>query len=288
VIVVTGASGQLGRALLDNLLQRVPAEQVAVSVRDPHRLAGLQHRGVQVRQGDFSDPASLRNAFEGASAVLIVSTNSAGGGAVRQHRNAIAAAAAAGAKRILYTSHMGASPTSPFPPMLDHAATEDALREAGTAFTSLRNGFYATTVPMLLQHALQTGELRVPQDAAVAWTTHADLAEAAASILTDDRFDGVTPPLTGPEAIDMGRVAAISSQVTGRHIRHVIIPDDEYRHGLLSAGLPTPAADMLVGLFAASRRGDFGPADPTLTDVLGRPAATIEEFLRRSLPTTNH
>ena len=167
--------------------------------------------------------------------------------------------------------------------MRDHAATEAALREAGTAFTSVRNGFYASTVPMLLRHALDTGELRVPADGAVAWTTHIDLAEAAAQILVDGQFDNLTPPLTGPEAVDMGRVAELASDVVGRKIRHVVISDDEYRQGLLAAGLPESAADMLVGLFAASRSGDFGPADPALADLLGRPVISLEEHLRSSL-----
>jgi uncharacterized protein YbjT (DUF2867 family) len=284
MIIVTGASGQLGSAVLDALLDRLPVEQVGASVRDPQKLAGLQQRGVRVRRGDFAEPASLPDAFEGATAVLIVSANSTGAEAVRRHRTAIDAAAAAGVKRILYTSHMGADASSPFPPMPDHAAAEDALRGTGVAFTSLRNGFYASTVPLLLRHALATGELRVPADGAVAWTTHADLAEAAARILVDGGFDGFTPPLTGPEAVDMARVAEIASRVTGREIRHVVVPDEEYRQGLLTAGLPVPAADMLVGLFAASRRGDFGPADPALGELLGRPPVSIEDHLRTSLP----
>ncbi|MEV0151380.1 MULTISPECIES: SDR family oxidoreductase [unclassified Nonomuraea] len=288
MIIITGASGQLGSAVVDHLLRLVPAEQIGVSVRDPQKLASLAQRGVRVRRGDFADPASLRDACEGASQVLIVSANSTGAETVRQHLNAIDAAVAAGAKRILYTSHMGADPSSPFPPMPDHAATEEALRASGTAFTSLRNGFYASTVPRLLRHALHTGELRVPQDGPVAWTAHADLAEAASRILVDGRFDGRTPPLTGPDAIDMNRVAEIASHITGRAIRRVVISDDEYRHDLLSAGLPAPAAEMLVGLFAASRRGDFRPADPALATLIDRPATTIEDYLRGSLPATDN
>jgi uncharacterized protein YbjT (DUF2867 family) len=283
MIIVTGASGQLGGAVLEALLERVPADQVGASVRDPQKLADLRERGVRVRRGDFADPASLANAFEDATAVLIVSASSTGGETVRQHQAAIDAAAAAGVKRIFYTSHMGADAASPFPPMPDHAATEDALRASGVAFTSLRNGFYASTVPMLLRHALATGELRIPADGAVAWTTHADLAAATAQLLVDGGFDGPTPPLTGPEAVDMARIAEIASQLVGRPIRHVVVSDSEYREGLLSAGLPVAAADMLVGLFAASRLGAFGPADPTLGELLGRPTIPIEQYLRTSL-----
>src|SRR5919199_1960779 len=133
MIVVTGANGKLGRAVVERLLERVPAEEIAVSVREPAKLKDL---GVRVRQGDFTDPASLAHAFEDASKVLIVSAGVTGEAGVRQHRTAVEAAAKAGAERILYTSHMGANPSSPFPPMITHAATEDALRDSGVPFTS--------------------------------------------------------------------------------------------------------------------------------------------------------
>jgi NAD(P)H dehydrogenase (quinone) len=275
MIIVTGANGQLGRAVTERLLERIPAGQIGVSVRDPERARGLEEQGVRVRRGDFTDPASLAHAFEGASKVLIVSTDSTGEAAVRHHRAAIEAAAAAGAKRILYTSHIGSNPSSPFPPMSDHAATEAVLRDCGIPFTALRNGFYASSAMMLLGGALETGELVAPEDGPVAWTAHADLAEAAALALTEEGLDGVTPALTGPEAIDMAGIAAITTQLTGRPIRRVVVSDADYRAGLLAQGLPEPTADLLLGLFAASRQGQFAPADPTLARLLGRPTMTL-------------
>lgn len=287
MIIVTGASGQLGRAVVDNLLARVPAEQVGVAVRDPGKVGDLAERGVRVRRGDFGDPATLERAFEGATSVLIVSVNEIGDAAVEAHRAAITAAADAGAKRVLYTSHMGASPSSTFAAAVDHAATEEALRACGIAFTALRNGFYASTVPMLLTGALVTGELRVPEDGAVAWTTRADLAEATARILADGGFDGgfdgATPPLTGPEAVDLVEVAAIASELTGRRIRRVVVTDDEYRAEQIAAGMPERLANLMLGMFAASRHGDFGPAGPALADLLGRPAESIATHLRAAL-----
>jgi NAD(P)H dehydrogenase (quinone) len=284
VIIVTGANGQLGRAITERLLDHVPAAQVGVSVRDPQQARALEERGVRVRQGDFTDPASLRHAFEGAEQVLIVSADSTGAGLVRAHRLAIEAAVAAGAKRILYTSHMGVSPSSPFPPMVDHAATEAILRDSGVAYTTLRNGFYASTVPMLLGAALKTGELAAPEDGPVAWTTHADLAEVTARALAEDGLlDGVTSPLTAAEAIDMTGVAEIASHVTGHPVRRVVLSDADYRAALLAHGLPEAQADMLVGLFIASRHGDFAPADPALAALLGRPPITLADYLKEAL-----
>ncbi len=285
MIIVTGATGQLGRGVVENLLALVPAEQVGVAVRDPGKLGDLAQRGVRVRRGDFDDPATLEHAFEGATSVLIISVDDIGDAAVARHRAAITAATDAGAKRVLYTSHMGASASSEFPAAVDHAATEEALRASGVAFTALRNGFYASTVPMLLTGALVTGELRVPEDGPVAWTTRADLAEAAARIIVDGGFDGPTPPLTGPQAVDLTEVAAIASELTGKRIRRIVVSDDEYRAEQIAAGMPEQLANLMLGLFAPSRRGDFGPADPTLATLLGRPAQSIADYLRSALPS---
>jgi NAD(P)H dehydrogenase (quinone) len=200
------------------------------------------------------------------------------------HATAIDAAKAAGARRILYTSHMGSSPTSSFRPMVDHAATEAALRDSGVAFTSLRNGFYATTTLQLLGAALETGELAAPEDGPVSWTSHPDLAEAAAIALSEESLDGVTPALTASEAIDLAGVAAIASELAGRPVRRVVMPDDEYRAGLVARGLPEPAADMLVGLFVASRPGEFARADPALAGLIGRPPMTVRDIMQAAIP----
>ncbi|MFJ1990185.1 NmrA family NAD(P)-binding protein [Streptomyces asiaticus] len=285
MIIVTGANGQLGRMVAERLLEAVPAEQIGVSVRDVAAARDLGARGVRVRRGDFADPDTLPHAFEGASKVLIVSTSTTGEAAVRGHRTAVAAAAAAGAERILYTSHMGASPSSRFAPMPDHAATEEALRQSGVPFTSLRNGFYVSSAVELVRGALETGVLAVPEDGPVAWTAHADLADAAVLALTGEVLDGLSPALTGPEVIDMAGIAEILTRLTGRPIRRVVVSDDEYRARLVTHGVPEPSAEMLVGLFAASRDGDFAPVDPTLADVLGRPVVRVEDYLKSAVMT---
>ena len=280
MIVITGATGQLGSLIVASLLERVPAQDVAVSVRDPGRAADLAERGVRVRRGDFSEPGSLADAFEGATQVLIVSANEIGANAVDAHAAAIDAARAAGAERILYTSHQGAGAESPFAPMRDHAATEEYLAATGTPFTSLRNGFYATTVPFILGQALTTGEIIAPADGPVSWTTPADLAEAAAIILADPgRFDGPTPPLTAPDVVDLDDVAGIATKLTGRTIRRTVTADDEWAAGLTAHGAPEALATMMLGMFRAARNGEFSATSPTLGDLLGRPATSISSFL---------
>jgi len=175
---------------------------------------------------------------------------------------------------------MGTNTRSPFAPMPDHAATEAMLQESGLAFTALRNGFYTSSGLMLLGHALDTGDVAAPEDGPVSWTDHADLAEAAAFALTDDDgFDGPTPALTGSEAVDLAGLAAIASEVSGRPIRRIVVTDARYREHLVANGVPEPAVDMLVGLFAASRRGEFAAVDPTLARLIGRPPRSVRDVL---------
>lgn len=280
MIIVTGGTGELGSQIVDRLLERVPADRVGVSVRDPGRAADLAARGVRVRRGDFTDPDSLAEAFEGATQVLVVSTNRLGEAAVAQHVAAVDAARDAGARRILYTSHQAAAADSLCAPMPDHAATERYLSATHIPFTALRNGFYANTVRLLLGRALETGELVAPADGPVSWTARADLAEAAAVVLASEgRFDGPTPPLTAPDALDLHDVAGILTELSGRRIRRVVADDDEWRAMLIAQGVPEDGPTMLLGMFRAARRGEFAATGPELEELLGRPATPVRSLL---------
>lgn len=284
MIIVTGATGKLGRQVVERLLTRVPAGQVGVSVRDPRKAQAFADQGVRVRRGDFTDADSLAHAFEGASQVLIVSVDKMGEETVRDHRAAIDGAVAAGARRILYTSQMGAGASSHFQACRDHAATEEALRASGVPFTSLRNGFYAASALQLAGPGLAAGEIALPADGSVTWTAHADLAEATAVILADEgRFEGPTPPLTGAQALTFDDIASLATEVTGRTITRTTVPDSRYREDLLGHGAPAEVADQLLGIFAASRAGEFTAVDPTLATLLGREPLTLRTVLREHL-----
>ena len=140
MIVVTGATGKLGKLIVEELASRMAPEKIGVSVRDPEKAADLQQRGIRVRHGDFAQPSTLSHAFAGASQLLMVSSNARvyGGDPLVQHRAAIAAARDAGVKRIVYTSQIASSESSAFPPAWDHAATEAMLASSGLAWTALR------------------------------------------------------------------------------------------------------------------------------------------------------
>ena len=212
MIVVTGANGQLGRAIVAGLLGRVSPAAIAAVTRAPEKAAMLAEHGVEVRAGDFADADSLEAAFRGADQVLIVSADKLGDEALRLHRAAIHAARDAGARRILYTSHMGARADSPFLPAAQHAGTEADLAASGVALTALRHGFYAESCLHMIGDGLRSGELRTPEDGPISWTARDDLAEADAAILASDgAWDGITPPLTAASAITMAEIAATAS-----------------------------------------------------------------------------
>ncbi|MET7672799.1 NmrA family NAD(P)-binding protein [Micromonospora luteifusca] len=280
MLVITGATGQLGSQIVDRLLERVPADTVGVSVRDVAKAASLAERGVRVRAGDFTDPATLEHAFEGAYQVLIVSAAIRGGEAVVANRAAIDAAHAAGAKRILYTSHQAASRESLFSPQLTHAATEEYLAGLDVPFTALRNGFYASTLSFAIGAALETGQLVAPADGPVSWTAHADLAEAAAIALDEDgALDGITPALTAPEMLDLEAVAGVLTDITGRTIRRVVADDDQWRAAAIARGMPAAAADFTLGMYRAARRGEFAVTDPTLETLIGHRPTAVRSVL---------
>lgn len=284
MIIVTGATGKLGSQIVAHLLDLVPAGEVGVSVRDPDRAADLSSLGVRVRRGDYTDPESLTSAFEGASQVLVISGGTLGAEGVAEHRVAIDAAYAAGAGRVLYTSHQAASADSLFAPGRQHAATEAYLASTGRAFTSLRNGFYTTSLLATIGDALETGLLVAPADGPMSRTAPSDLAEAAAVILADDgRFEGPTPPLTAGETVDMNDFAAVLGERTASRVRYSVVSDDEWVARMVERGTPEAYARMFLGMFEAAREGEFAVTDPTLGELIGREPESMATTVRKGL-----
>lgn len=280
--VVTGATGQLGQHIVESLLKRVSAREIGVSVRDAAKAHAWAELGVRVRAADYEDPTSLQTALEGASQVVMVSSNASAYGAdpLKQHRNVIEAAKAAGVRRILYTSHMAAGATSAFPPMHDHAATEAILATSSLRWTSLRNGFYASSALAMTADGMQRGVLSFPEDGKVSWTAHRDLADATVQILLDEgRFEGPTPPLTAVQTLDLAELAALGSQIQGRPVRREVISDAEFQTRLTGFGVPAARSKIMLGLFLASRAGEFASTDNTLADLLGRAPTSVRELM---------
>ncbi len=287
MLIVTGATGQLGKRIVENLLRRVPAQRIGVSVRSPDKASDLAARGVRVRQGDYDQPETLGRAWEGAEQVLLVSSNAAasGGDPIAHHANAIAVARDLGVRRIFYTSQICASPTSLFPPGRDHAATEALLAQSGIAWTALRHGFYAQSLLAMQAEGLASGMITAPADGPVAWTTHDDLAAADAALLAGEQvIDGPTPPMTGPDALDLAGIAKLASEVKGTPVSRTLINMDDLELRASQKGVPTGARAVMLGYFRAAEAGEFAKVDPTLAAIIGRKPTEMRDFLAQHLP----
>src|ERR1700761_1627086 len=278
MIVITGATGALNGATVGHLLERMPAGQIGVSVRDVAKARHFADRGVRVRRGSYDDPAALLDAFEGADQVLLVSSNDPGADGVALVRAGIEAAVKAGAGRILYTSHQHTGPGSPFPPARVHAANEAQLADSGVAWTSLRNGFYAHSLDWMLGPGAETGVSAAPADGPASWTERADEAEAAAVILASGGYDGPVT-LTASAAPTFDDIAAIGCELTGRDIQRVVMDDEEWVAAQAGHGTPEPVARMLLGFFQAARDGQFAEVSPLLGELLGREPRSVRDLL---------
>lgn len=286
MIVVTGATGNFGRQVVEGLLAELPAHRIGVSTRDPSKAEDLKQRGVRVSRGDFGEPAGLREAFDGAEQVLIVSGTAMGADGVQQHGNAIQAAKEAGAKRILYTSHQGKGAASIFvPTKQNHVPTDALLAECGVPYISLQNGFYAESALYQLRGLRETGRLALPDDGRVSWTARADLAEAAVAVLLKPGLlaDGPSPALTGSEMFDFRDIAQLASQILEKPLTRDVVTDEEYTATLVQSGMPEVYTGLLLSLFTAARAGEFSVVDPTLERLLGRKPTTMRQVLQEFL-----
>lgn len=279
MIVVTGATGALGGAVVDHLLESHAPDTLAVAVRDPKKAQRFAHRGIEMRRADYAEPASLPSAFEGADQLLLVSSSDPAANAVALHRTAIDAAVTAGVGRILYTSHQGAHPLSPFAPARDHAATEWMLQESGLDWTALRNGFYAHSLEWLLGSWRSSGVITVPGNGAVSWTAREDAAEAAAALIASGSAPDGPITLTAEAAPTFEEIADIASRLTGAPVVWQDIDDDEWVAQRAASGYSEGAARFTLGIFQAARDGFFAGVTPALHEILGREPRTVLNVL---------
>ena len=277
---ITGASGQLGRLTADQLLERVPASDVVLITRRPESLSEYAARGVDVRAGDFTDPASLPAAFAGIDRLLIVSTDAVGTRLPGQVA-AVAAAADAGVARIAYTSITRPEPENPAAVVADHAGTEQALRDSGTRWTMLRNAIYADMQVPVLRQAAASGQLVTNVGAGrYAYVTRADCAAAAAAALVSDDADDTIFDITGPDSLSSNDLAALAGKLGGTDVAVVDVDDAAYVAGLVEhAGLPEPVAQLLASFHQAARLGYFEAVSDDFTKLTGRPATPLGALL---------
>ena len=282
MIVITGASGQLGRLVIEQLLQSHPAGQIVAAVRTPAKVADLAARGVVVRQADYTQPATLAAAFKGAEKLLLISSSEVGS-RTAQHRAAIDAARHAGVKLLAYTSVLHAD-TSPLGLAAEHRETEAMLKASGLPHVLLRNGWYSenytASVPAALAHGVLLGSAGAGRIASAA---RADYAAAAAAVLTRDDQAGRVYELAGDAAYTLAELAAEIARQAGKAIVYQDLPEADYRAALLGFGLPEGIAALLADSDAGAAKGALFDDGRQLSRLIGRPTTSLEDSVAVAL-----
>ena len=278
-IAVTGATGQLGRLVLEELLSsQEPASLVAV-VRDAAKAAELGARGVQVRVADYSDPAALEAALAGVDKLLLVSGSEVVSSRVAQHANVVTAAKAAGVGFIAYTSVLAAD-TTELILAPEHKATEELIRESGLDFTFLRNGWYTRNYAQTVLTARQTGAVvAAAGDGRVASATRADYAAAAAAVLTSAGHAGRTYELSGDYAWDFKELATAITEIAGTEVVYQPVSAPELVQLLTAAGLDEGTAGFLAALDTDTKAGLLATVTGDLSGLIGRPTTPLLQAL---------
>jgi NAD(P)H dehydrogenase (quinone) len=282
-IVITGATGGLGSAVVEQLLHLVHPSKLAISVREPQKAARFEKIGIRVRQANFMDPASLDQTFSQVKRVLLISTRTPSNSErFREQKNAIDAAVRCGVKHVFYTSIVQ-RPGSVFDVAAGHHQTEKYLAAAPVDHTILRNGQYIENLPMFLGRSISTGDLALPADGPTAWVSRVDLAEGIARLLLLPRSIPASVLLTGPEAIDFEAIASIAGKAVGRPIKRRVVEATEFIDMLCKGGVPPQAAHTFASGFASRAAGELDILDPALRNLLGRELLKVSDVLPQML-----
>ncbi|WP_406689541.1 SDR family oxidoreductase [Saccharopolyspora sp. ID03-671] len=281
-IVVTGATGNLGSLVVEGLLRKVPADEVAVVVRDASKAAALAARGVELRIADYDTPDTFSEAFNDGDVVLLISSPDAGR-RIPQHRAVIDAAKETGVARIVYTGVLG-GPNADFVLADDHKATEQAILDSGLTWTFLRNGWYSENYTGQIPTQLEHGVVGSAGDGKVGSATRQDYAEAAIAVLTESGHDNRSYELSGDQAWTLSEYAAELSRQSGKTVTYSDVPPETLKGILTGAGVPDGFADILVDVdVSAIAKGLLQGGTGDLARLIGRPTTPIADTIAAAL-----
>lgn len=280
MIVITAASGRLGKAVAEELAMIVPVDEIRLAARTLEKLDEFKRRGFAVVKGDYDDRRTLDAAFDGADTVLLISGAGPNEVRTRQHRDAVAAAKKAGVTRIVYTSVVNPSPESQFIWARPHYDTEACLKSSGMDYTILRDNPYAANLDDLLVHAVDQGVLAFPgAEGKVAYVTHNDIAAAAAQVLTGQGHANKVYHMTGPESVTGVELAEMLSHATGREVECVNAEPDAFRSMFRSMGFPEFVIEGLISFYQASGAGEYSTVSSDIETLTGRPPKAMQAYI---------
>lgn len=280
-IIITGASGQLGRLVIEELLTSVPAAEVTAVVRDPAKAGFLAARGVTLAVADYNSPESFHGLLRGGDRVLLISGSEMHLDRTAQHKAVLGAAVKAGVALFAYTS----APLGQSGPVTDdHRATEDAILASEIPYSLLRNNLYHEMVTMNIPAALEHGALvRAAGDGRVASASRADYAAAAAAVLSGDGHEDTVYELSGNTAWSFAEFAAELSKQSGRHVPYHAVTGEKYAAMLSGAGLPDPLPHVMAGIDASIAAGELALTTGDLPRLAGRPTTPVADAIAAAL-----
>jgi NAD(P)H dehydrogenase (quinone) len=285
-LIVSGASGQLGALVIDELLARkIAPENLILVSRTPNteHLQAYAAGGATVRFGDFNQPDSLEAAYRGGTRMLLISINGGGGDRPELHKTAIEAAARAGVKHIAYTSYVNADQNEDSTIAVDHRRTERMLQESGVAWTILRNQIYANGLVDQAEQIARDGRyVTHTPDARVAYVTREDCAAAAAAVLATPGHENKAYNITGPDAIGPRELVALASEISGKPIELVVLSEADYRRQLSESGMPEAAINGTISFAAELDSPYLREPSTAVADLTGRPATSVRKLLTES------
>lgn len=279
MIAITGATGQLGQLVIEQLLKTVSGSQIVAIVRNPAKAELLSNQGINVRQADYTDQAAFTTALTGVDKLLLISSSEVGQ-REPQHKNVIRAAKAAGVKFIAYTSLLHAD-KSPLGLANEHVATEKALAESGIPYALLRNGWYTenylASAPPALEHGVFIG---AAGEGKIASATRADYAAAAAKVIAEEGHAGNVYELAGDNAWTLSELAAELSKQSGKPVTYQNLSEADFAAALKNVGLPAGLADMLADSDVGASKGGLFDDSRTLSKLIGRPTTSLAESVK--------
>lgn len=278
--LVTGASGQLGQLTVDHLATLVAKDDIIALVRTPEQAAIFAAKGIETRNGDYEDPASLEAAFAGVDRLLLIASSSFDNDVrISHHANAINAAKAAGVGFIAYTSILNAKENT-LGLAIVHKAAEIAIEESGLPHTILRNGWYTENMGMGIAQALQMGQhFGAAGDGKYATASRQDYAEAAAIVLVGGH-DGEVLELAGDEAFTLTDFAQTLTDLSGKPVAYVDMPVQAFNDALVGAGVPEGFISFMVDVDSKLASGVLFDDSKTLSKLIGRPTTPYAETLK--------
>lgn len=282
MILITGATGHLGTAVIEHLLKTVNPDEIIALARNESKAAKWKEKGINVRIGDYTNIDSLISAFRGVDKLLLISTSSNDG--LKEHGNVVTAAKAANVAHILYTSgalNQQVSSANPDQLMDSYRLTEDLITGSGLTYTIFQNCLYAETIPFFIgEQVFDNGIFFPAGEGKSAFAKRAEMGEAMANVLTADGHENKTYLITGGQSYSFREIAQMLSELSGKGITYTSPDPLVFKSQLKEYGVSEEDIYFSTMFAAGIKNNEYDVYDSTLERLLGRTPVSLKDYLK--------